>query len=68
MSGPRRPTSRREYPPAPRLGVVDELHGEQVSDPYRWLEDPDSAETQAWADAQDELLATVLTDAPGHAA
>jgi prolyl oligopeptidase len=66
MSGPRRPTSRPEYPQAPRLGVVDELHGQQVSDPYRWLEDANSAETEAWADAQDELLATVLADAPGH--
>jgi prolyl oligopeptidase len=33
------------------------LHGERVSDPYRWLEDPDSDETVQWQRAQDELFA-----------
>lgn len=61
----------RPYPSAPRLDLVDDLHGHRVADPYRWLEDADDADTQAWSQAQDDLygtyrqsLATSLGDGP----
>ncbi len=39
--------------PATRRGhVVETMHGHEVADPYRWLEEPDSSETQAWVAAQ----------------
>ena len=44
------------YPAARRGDDVDVLHGERVADPYRWLENADSDETQTWCDAQDELV------------
>src|SRR4051794_35755592 len=49
----RRAGARRlAYPPARRLEHVDLLHGVPVADPYRWLEDLDSAETRAWVAAE----------------
>ena len=40
------------YPPTARGEVVERLHGEVIADPYRWLEDDNSAETKAWVEAQ----------------
>jgi prolyl oligopeptidase len=54
------------YPPARRLDLVERLHGFEVADPYRWLEDPDSEETEAWSRAQDQLLAGWLDHRPGR--
>jgi prolyl oligopeptidase len=36
--------------------VVEQVHGIDVPDPYRWLEDADAPETATWVTAQDELL------------
>jgi prolyl oligopeptidase len=44
------------YPAARTGNDVDEVHGERVADPYRWLEESDSDQTRAWSAAQDELL------------
>ena len=35
-------------PVARRESIVDVFHGVEVSDPYRWLEDATSTETQEW--------------------
>jgi len=43
------------YPQARRGDQVDDYHGVKVADPYRWLEDTDSAETHAWVEAEDKL-------------
>jgi len=46
---------RGDYPPAERQPVAETLHGEQVADPYRWLEDESSPATQRWIAAENAL-------------
>jgi prolyl oligopeptidase len=52
------------YPDAPRQDLVEIMHGHDVADPYRWLEDPDSEHTKAWLAAQAQLYASYLTSLP----
>ena len=33
---------------------IDNYHGTDVADPYRWLENPDAKEVKEWVDAQNE--------------
>jgi prolyl oligopeptidase len=53
-----------EYPDARRLDLVDDLFGNQVPDPYRWLEDTGSAEARDWLAAQDALWSVSKRDLP----
>ncbi|HEY0507389.1 MAG TPA: prolyl oligopeptidase family serine peptidase [Blastococcus sp.] len=55
------------YPEAPRLDLVDDLHGHRVADPYRWLEDAADPRTQTWTAEQDALTAEVLGGLPMRA-
>jgi prolyl oligopeptidase len=52
------------YPAARCSDQVDTLHGRVVADPYRWLEDPNSEESQAWIAAQNELTQGFLAESP----
>ena len=54
-------------PPSTRTDdIVDVLHGVDVPDPYRWLEDQEAAETRAWIDAQNVHTDRVLDSLPGR--
>jgi len=52
------------YPDTAKGDVVDNYHGTEVPDPYRWLEDDMSAETAAWVKAQNELTFSYLESIP----
>src|ERR1700733_1081464 len=52
------------YPEARRSDQVDDYHGTKVADPYRWLEDTDSAETHAWVEAENKLTFAYLDQIP----
>ncbi|KAG0259288.1 hypothetical protein DFQ27_004155 [Actinomortierella ambigua] len=43
------------YPAIRRTDFSEPLHGVQVADPYRWLEEPASKETEAFVEAQNVL-------------
>jgi prolyl oligopeptidase len=53
------------YPDAQRLDLAEDLNGVEVSDPYRWLEDADSAATQDWLRDQDTLFEARGGSLPG---
>ncbi len=52
------------YPPSRKSNQVDNYHGTVVADPYRWLENPDSAETRSWIEAQNQVTSTYLDRVP----
>ncbi|MGI9244435.1 MAG: prolyl oligopeptidase family serine peptidase [Verrucomicrobiales bacterium] len=54
------------YPEARQSDLVEQLHGESVADPYRWMEEIDSGETKAWIAAQAELAQGYLSKLPGR--
>jgi len=56
------------YPVARRDDVVDDYHGTKVADPYRWLEEPDSPETRAWVEAENEITFRYLEGIPQRGA
>src|SRR5262245_58573178 len=52
------------YPQTRKSDHVDTYHGVQVADPYRWLEDDNSAETAAWVEAQNKVTFGYLDRIP----
>jgi prolyl oligopeptidase len=56
------------YPPSRTENVADTLHGQQVADPYRWLENAASPEVRAWVDKQNAFSRSILDQLPDRRA
>src|ERR1700730_10364862 len=54
------------YPVARQVDQTDDYFGTTVNDPYRWMEDVDSAELKTWVDAENELTQSYLAEVPGR--
>jgi prolyl oligopeptidase len=52
------------YPETPRVDQIDEYFGTRVADPYRWLEEVDSPQTQRWIAEENALTESVLATVP----
>ncbi len=52
------------YPATRKSSQVDTYFGVQVADPYRWLEDDRSPETEAWVEAENKVTFAYLNQIP----
>ncbi len=53
-----------KYPNTKKVNTVDTYFGTEVNDPYRWLEDDRSNETEAWVKAENEVTFNYLNKIP----
>lgn len=63
---PRASDTPMSYPSSRTVEHTDTYHGEAVADPYRWLEDIDSADTLAWIEAQNQVTSAHLEAIAGR--
>src|SRR2546428_6442490 len=60
-------TNAPAAPPKAKVEVVEEtIHGRKIADPYRWLEDSNSAGTQEYVSEQLAYTRSILDPLPGR--
>ena len=57
-----------KYPATKKVNQADNYFGTVIADPYRWLEDDNSAETKVWAKDQNKVTDDYLSKIPYRAA
>lgn len=65
-TAPQKEERRFPYPSARKANVVENYHGTKVADPYRWMENPNDPETQAWVEAENRLTFAYLNSIPAR--
>ncbi|MDD1422033.1 prolyl oligopeptidase family serine peptidase [Dolichospermum sp. ST_sed1] len=63
MSNSKQPLT---YPTVSKSDQIDNYHGTAVADLYRALEDPDTEETKAWIEAQNQVTFSYLNEIPAR--
>lgn len=58
--------TRMNYPETRRIDHVDQYHGQRVADAYRWLENPDDAQTRRFVEVQNALAQPFLEAIPAR--
>jgi len=53
-----------EYPLTQKVDTVDNYHGVEIADPFRWLEDDNSEETKTWVMEQNKVTDAFLAEIP----
>ncbi|MCB0432599.1 MAG: S9 family peptidase, partial [Mangrovimonas sp.] len=53
-----------DYPKTKKVDTIDTYFGEKVADPYRWLEDDRSPETEAWVKEENKVTFDYLDKIP----
>ena len=56
--------SKLSYPAAKKVEQVDNYFGTMVPDPYRWLEDENSAQTKQWVEDENKVTFAYLDTIP----
>ena len=64
MSGCHKHVQVPEYPQTKKCDTVDVYFGTAVADPYRWLENDTSSETEAWVAAEQAVTDAYLKQLP----
>lgn len=57
---------KMNYPETATVDTIDQYFGTDVKDPFRWLEDDRSPETEAWVKKQNEFTFDYLNKIPGR--
>jgi prolyl oligopeptidase len=58
------PVIEVEYPQTKKVEQIDDYHGTEVTDPYRWLEVDTASEVADWMDRQNEVTFGYLNKIP----
>jgi prolyl oligopeptidase len=60
------PMPKHPWPDSRKDSIVESVHGKQLSDPFRWLEDASRPDVQTWMKQQDDFARAALAALPGR--